>query len=160
MKKINLAIVSIITLVMVVAFIGVASAETTLTFNNFVNNYKVFHSANCDIQKTKTCPSELGWQGSTITFKFKPTQITNTDVEFDLGVGYWITTQPIDIYANNKRIITGYVIADSGDYIFSIPSSYFKAGKSNSIKVVVRDVKVGYGKPSTGFVISQVSVKY
>ena len=146
-------------LLLSILMVNVVSAKEIWTFNNFKNNYKVYKSATCDVQGKKSCPEELGWQGDKIKFIFKLKEPTADTLKFNLYVSYRITSKPINIYVNDHIIVKKFVVRDSGMYTFEFSKSLLKNSKTNEIKIEMKDIKVGYGMPSQGFVIGSVSLE-
>ena len=141
-----------------ILLLSMVSAGEIWKFDNFENKYKVWKSAKCNVEKSKSCPSEFGWQGKSLTFDFNLNQKTSDTMIFNLVSGYHITSVPVDIYVNNKKIAENKKIGLIGPYSFEFPSSLLKEGKKNTVKIIVKDIKVGYGKPAAGFILSSVSL--
>ncbi|MEK6885387.1 MAG: hypothetical protein AABX17_00290 [Nanoarchaeota archaeon] len=135
-----------------------AGVGTIWNYNNFANYYNVYNIATCSIQGVRGCPNELGWQGSDIGFKFYLDKTLSGNSKFNLNVGYFSSSKPIDIYVSGHRIASDYLVNSAGLYSFEFPSSYLRPNRFNTIRIIMKDVSVGYGYPSQGFVISSVSL--
>ena len=138
------------------------SNVTIWSWGYFWNPYRVFKSWTCDVNGNQYCPTEFGWQGSSITFKFKlngSEQLTDL-VKFNFGIGSVFTAQPVTIYAGSslKKIQGNIIVNHSGTYSVEIPSAVFKKG-TNYIQIYVTGVKVGYGRPTQGFLLGSVSLE-
>ena len=135
---------------------GSVYAESTIwQFDNFVNKYRVYGESVCNVDKNKPCVSELGWQGDTMSFKFNLDDgaITSEYVTFQFSIDYFSPIK-LNVYAGKPaKKITQLEMNHDGTYSVSIPSSYFIEGKKNTIKLASPNVRVGYGRPTQGFVI-------
>lgn len=130
-------------------------------FYNFYNPYSVWGSATCNVSKNQRCPSEIGWQGRSITFAFniKDMSALSEDLDFEIGVGYFINRQYFEIYAGHggsvKKLKSLWIGA--GGAVITAPKKVFAKG-SNFIQVVMPNARVGYGMPSQGFVFDSASL--
>lgn len=148
------------------------SAAEIFNYDNFVNKYRVYGSATCNIfSDEKPCPKEMGWQGREITFKFKldKNRVFQGNMNFGIDVEAVFTEKPITITVNGKKIVSDYVIGErcfdggnicvvGGRYNFNFSSSLMKKNGKNKIIVTMQDVKVGYGNPTQGFIYDSVSL--
>lgn len=135
----------------------VLAGDVLWEFDNFENKYKVYGSYTCDISKDKPCVNELGWQGKSIKFKF-PLDEDMTDVlKFNFYVDYRASTKPVDIYSGKYKIVEDLIVDDRGWYSVEIPKNPLL--KKSEIKIRIKDVKVGYGKPAQGFVLGKISLE-
>ena len=132
------------------------------TFSNFLNKYKVYGSATCDVQGIKPCPNELSWQGNSIKFKFKlsSTEELTEMVLFRFNVDYYTNYGKPDAILNIKvgKFIKTITVNGQGVYDTEIPKSYFKAG-TNKIQMKGTNIKVGYGRHPPTLVLDYVSLE-
>lgn len=153
---VNKKLIAIFSLIIIVFICVQVSAESTIwQFDNFVNKYRVYGESVCNVDKDKPCVSELGWQGDTMSFKFNldDNTITSEYVTFQFSIQYFSDIK-LNVYAGKPaKKITQLEINRDGTYSVSIPSSYFVEGKKNTIKLASPNVRVGYGRPTQGFVI-------
>ena len=147
--------------ILVLLAIPLISAQEIWSFNNFLNKYKVYGSATCDINKTKPCPNELSWQGKSIKFKFNLNSLEGLSdtLKFKFNVVYYTN------YGKNKDAIldikvkkysTRITVNKTGLYSVEIPKSQLKIGK-NTIQIKGTNINVGYGKYTPTVVLNYVS---
>ena len=155
----NKTILIVASLFISALLIASVSAQEIWQFNNFVNKYKVYSSSSCNVLKTKSCPSEFGWQGKTMKFTFKldSSQTLTDNLKFNFYVSWFIDQRPIDVSVNGYRIAQGFIVNGNGEYSFEFSKSLLKPGKNNEIKIEMKNIKVGYGRPPQGFVLGSVS---
>jgi hypothetical protein len=155
--------------IVIISSASVSAAEGTKTitlwsFSKFVNNYKVYNTFLCDASLKKACPNEIGgWQGKRITFKFYLKTLKTGSVRFVFNNVYTISPKYVHVYAG--RTLTGMKLVKSdvfvdgtGEYAVDIPLSRVHAGW-NYVQLDVKNPKVGYGQPSTGFVLGSVRLE-
>lgn len=134
------------------------SAREIWKFDNFTNFYRVYEHYNCYIDGGRACPSEFGWQGNLISFIFPLERKPIGMMKFNFQTDWFINAKPIDIYVNDYHIAENFMVSNTGLYSFPFPAKYLRVSDRNVIKIVMRDIHVGYGYPSAGFILEQVSL--
>ena len=129
--------------------------------HEFVNPYRVFGRAVCRIdlenpQNSTPCSKELGWQGRAIDFRF-PLHATNDLPDlcaFFLEVETIFTAQPVVVYAGRPLRKVGEIesLNAPGSYRAYVPRSLLRTN-GNTIRLYVKDLRVGYGQPTQGFLL-------
>lgn len=139
------------------------SAQEIWHFDNFVNRYRVYGNANCNIEGTKPCPNELSWEGNSIKFRFNLNSIEglSDNLIFKFNVIYYARSSRgkdanLEIKAGKyKTSLTGN---STGLYSVSIPKIYFKAGR-NAITIKGRNINEGYGNHPPTVVLGWISLE-
>ena len=139
------------------------SASEIWSFDNFINKYKVYGSATCDVQGIKPCPNELSWQGKSIKFKFNLDSLEGlTDtLKFNFNVVYYTNygkDKDAILDIKLKKYSSRIAVNSTGLYSIDIPKSQLKIGK-NTIQIKGTNINVGYGKYTPTVVLNRVSLE-
>lgn len=136
---------------------------TVWSFDNFYNNYKLYKTASCDVEKLKTCRNELSWMGNQITFKY--TLPTLGGLGDTLRFNFYVTYY--DNYGKPKDAIleivsgqykTELTVNSVGLWSVDIPKSSLMLGK-NQIRMKGKNIDPGYGHHPPTVVLSYVELE-